>query len=141
MKKLFFLIILSLAIASCEDKKPFDAEQERLNLIDARENTMPIISEMHDIRREIVTKIGNVNALDEKSQAIIKELGDEMNTANAALMNWINDFNRNIDKYMSMENGAPEQKKWMEEMKDSLEDVVEDIEDATEHAKKVSQKF
>ena len=141
MKKLLLLILLSIAITACEEKKPFDAEQARLNLIDARENTMPIITEMLDTRREILTKVGNVNALSEKNQEIIKELGDEMNAANVALMTWINDFNRDIDKYMGMENGAPEQKKWMEDMMDRLEDAVEDIEDATEHAKKVSQKF
>ena len=141
MKKLLLLILLSIAITACEEKKPFDAEQARLNLIDARENTMPIITEMLDTRREILTKVGNVNALSEKNQEIIKELGDEMNAANVALMTWINDFNRDIDKYMGMENGAPEQKKWMEDMMDRLEDAVEGIEDATEHAKKVSSKF
>lgn len=141
MRNLFAVLLLTLIISSCGNKEPFDAETERLNLIDARENTMPIITEMLDARREVLTKVGNFNTLDDDSKEIITEMGQEMNEANNALVQWMSDFNRNIAKYMDMENGAPEQQEWMESKMDELEDIVDDIKDATRNAQKIIKKF
>lgn len=141
MRNLFAVLLLTLVISSCGNKEPFDAETERLNLIDARENTMPIITEMLDARREVLTKVGNFNTLDDDSKEIITEMGQEMNEANNALVQWVSDFNRNIAKYMDMENGAPEQQEWMEDKMDELEDIVDNIKDATKNAQKISKKF
>ena len=141
MKRLFPALLLLLILASCGEKEPFDEETKRLDLIDARDNTMPIITEMLNVRRDILMKVGNFNALDEDDQEVIKELGDEMNEANTALMQWISDFNKNIAKYMDMENGAPEQKKWMEEKEESLEDIVENIQDVIKDGQKIAKKF
>lgn len=141
MRNLFAVLLLTLIISSCGNKEPFDAETERLNLIDARDNTMPIITEMLDTRREVMTKVGNFNSLNETDQKVIAEMGKEMNEVNTALMQWSSDFNNNIAKYMDMENGAPEQQEWMESKMDELEDIVDDIKDATKNAQKLYKKF
>lgn len=141
MKRLFLLLTLSAVITACGDKEPFDEETSRLNLIDARDNTMPIITEMLDVRRDILMRVGNFNALNEDDKETITELGEEMNQANTALMQWISDFNRNIEKYMDMENGAPEQKKWMKEKEESLEDIVDEIQDVIKDGQKIAKKF
>ena len=141
MKILFAILIISFLTISCGNNEPFDADTERLKLIDKRDNNMDLVNEMLDLRRRVVTKAGNFNALSESDREMINELAKEMTEANTAMVQWINNFNRNIDKYMDMENGAPEQKEWMGKMDDELEDAIEGIEDVIENGRKTLSKL
>ena len=130
MKKIFAILLLVLAVASCGG---FDTEAKVDEVLDVHDEVMPKMGEVMNLKRKILDQAQSQT--DSIAMNELRAIAKDLDEANNGMMVWMREWSKNAKPHINEQSEIELRKAFFEEEMEKVTKVKEDINGAIAAAK------